>query len=125
MTTASREISKTLKQQRLMLELTLRKLAARPGVSASHLARIERGERFPLAYILRKIAKPLGLDESLLMVTAGYLSPDSSSETGEEHRICKQLDPYVARVLSEEPIEIQRTVIGILSILKSVARAKE
>ena len=119
------EIGKTLKQQRLMLELTLRELAARSGVSASHLARVERGERFPSGHILRKIAKPLGLDEGLLMVTAGYLSPQPPSETGEEHRIFKGLDPYVAKVLSEEPIEIQRTVVALLTILKSVAKAKE
>ncbi|GAI16752.1 unnamed protein product [marine sediment metagenome] len=123
MMTASREIGKTLKQRRLMLELTLRELAAKSGVSASHLGRIERGERFPSGHILRKIAKPLGLDESLLLTTAGYLSPDS--ENSEEHRIYRRLDPYVAKVLSEEPVEVQRTVIGILSILKSVARAKE
>jgi len=33
-----------------------------------------------------------------------------------------QLDPYVVNVLSREPIEVQRTVIGILSILKSLAK---
>ncbi len=124
MTTASREIGKTLKQRRLMLELTLRELADRSGVSASHLARVERGERFPSGHILRKIARPLELDESLLMTIAGYLPPQPHSETGEEH-IYRGLDPYVARVLAEEPVEVQRTVIGILSILKSVARAKE
>ncbi len=123
MTTASNEIGKTLKQRRLSLELTLRELAAKSGVSASHLSRIEKGDRFPSGHILRKIAKPLGLDESLLMTMAGYL-PDSSSETGGPG-LYRRLDPYVAKVLSEEPVEIQRTVIGILSILKSVARAKE
>ena len=34
----------------------------------------------------------------------------------------RQLDPYVARMLGEEPPEVQRAVIGILSLLKSVAR---
>ncbi len=125
MTTASNEIGKTLKQRRLMLELTLRELATRSGVSASHLARVERGERFPSGHILRKIAKPLDLDESLLMTIAGYLPPQPPSETGEEPSLYRGLDPYVARVLVEEPVEVQRTVIGILTILKSVARAKE
>ena len=118
MTTASREIGKTLKQRRLMLELTLRELAAKSGVSASHLARIERGERFPSGHILRKIAKPLDLDESLLLTIAGFLSPESSSESSEAYHIYKQLDPYVAKVLSEEPVEIQRTVVVFLTILK-------
>jgi len=119
------EIGKTLKHQRLMLELTLRELAARSGVSQSHLARIERGERFPSGHILRKIAKPLGLDESLLMVTAGYLSPQSSSETGEEPGLYRQLDPYVVKVLSEEPVTMQRVVLGILSILRSLVQSVE
>jgi len=122
MPTVSNEIGKTLKQRRLMLELTLRELAAKAGVSVSHLARVERGDRFPSGHILRKLAKPLDLDESLLMVTAGYLPPQPPSETGVG---TVGLDPYVARVLAEEPVEAQRTVIGILSILKSVTRAKE
>ncbi len=121
MTTAN-EIGKTLKQQRLSLELTLRELAARSGISASHLARVERGERFPSGHILRKIAKPLDLDESLLMTIAGYLPPQPSSETGEEPGLYRQLDPYVAKVLSEEPVHVQRTIIAILTILKSMTK---
>jgi len=34
----------------------------------------------------------------------------------------KGLDPYVAKVLAQEPAETQRTVIGILNILKSLSR---
>ncbi len=125
MTLGRNEIGKTLKQRRLVIPLTLRGLAARSGVSQSHIARVERGERFPSGHILRKIAKPLGLDESLLMVTAGYLSPQSSSETGEEPGLYRRLDPYVAKVLSEEPVTMQRAVIGILSILRSLAQSVE
>jgi transcriptional regulator with XRE-family HTH domain len=117
MTTASNEIGKTLKQQRLSLELTLRELAAKSGVSASHLGRVERGDRFPSGHILRKIAKPLGLDASLLMTMAGYL-PDSSSETGEEPGPYRRLDPYVAKVLSEESVHVQRTIVTLFTILK-------
>jgi len=36
-----------------------------------------------------------------------------------------RLDPYVARVLAQEPVEIQRAVIGILTILKSIAKGAE
>jgi len=125
MTTASNrnEIGKTLKQRRLSLELTLRELAARSGISASHIARVERGERFPSGHILRKIAKPLDLDESLLMTIAGYLPPQPSSETGEEYRIYRGLDPYVAKVLSEEPVHVQRAVVSLLTIVKAIAKA--
>lgn len=122
MTASNRnEFGKTLKQRRLMLKLTLRELAAKSGVSVSHLARVERGERFPSVHILRKIAKPLGLDESLRMIMAGYLPPEPS----EEHRLYKGFDPYVARVLSEEPVQVQRTVVALPTILKNIARVKE
>ena len=101
-----------------MVPLTLRELAARAGVSASHLGRIERGERFPSASILRKIARPLGFDEDELFMLAGYLSP--GTPLGSESQ--EGLDPYVAKMLSREPIETQRAIIGILSILKSIAQ---
>ena len=121
MTTADNEFGKTLKQRRLLIPLTLRELAAKSGVSQSHLARIERGERFPSGHILRKLAKPLELDVSLLMTMAGYLPSERASETSEEYRIYRQLDPYVAKVLSEEPVHIQRAVVSLLIIVKAIA----
>ena len=119
-------LGRILKQRRVMIPLTLRGLAAISGMSPSHLGRIERGERFPSALILRKIAEPLGFGESELFSLAGYLSPrpsslDERSVDGSSGR----LDPYVGRILSQEPVEVQRTVIGILSILKSIAKATE
>jgi transcriptional regulator with XRE-family HTH domain len=75
MNTMETNLSTIIKRQRVMVPLTLRELAARAGVSASHLGRIERGERFPSANILRKIARPLGFDEDELFMLAGYLSP--------------------------------------------------
>ncbi len=118
----SNDLGKILKQRRVMVPLTLGELAAASGVSASHLGRIERGERFPSARILRKIAKPLGASESELLTLAGYLSPQPS--TGAERPSVGQLDPYVAVVLSQEPVEIQRAVVAILTIMKSLARGR-
>jgi len=40
----------------------------------------------------------------------------------EPHYDVDRLDSYVARMLSQEPVEIQRAIIGILTILKSVAK---
>ncbi len=113
-----------LKQQRVIIPLMLQELAAASGVSPSHLGRIERGERFPSARILRKIAKPLGFDEDELFTLAGFLSPQASgvAEDSKPGYLARQLDPYVARMLAEEPVEIQRSVIGILSLLKGIAR---
>ncbi|MFC1957908.1 helix-turn-helix domain-containing protein, partial [Chloroflexota bacterium] len=95
-------LGKILKQQRTTIPLTLKELTATSGVSASHLGRIERGERFPSAHILRRLAKPLGFDEDELFTLAGFLSPtprvaeDRAPLYSNHH-----LDPYVAKTLSE------------------------
>jgi transcriptional regulator with XRE-family HTH domain len=118
------ELGKIIKQSRIKVPLTLQELAAVSKVSASHLGRIERGERFPSARILRRIARPLGFDEDELFTLAGFLSPQEPggiAEAGARYT-GRQLDPYVARMLAEETPEVQRAVIGILSLLKSVAR---
>jgi len=118
------ELGKIIKQQRITVPLTLQELTAKSGVSSSHLGRIERGERFPSAHVLRKIARPLGFEEDELLTLAGYLSPqprriaeESPSYSG------RRVDPYVARVLAQEPVDTQRAVIGILTILKSLAKS--
>jgi len=116
-------LGRIIKQRRVTVPLTLQELAAGSGVSSSHLGRIERGERFPSARILRKIAKPLGFDEDELFTFAGYLSPQRSGIAEESPEYSgSRLDPYVASVLAREPIDVQRTVIGVLTILKSLAK---
>ncbi|MBI4181316.1 MAG: helix-turn-helix transcriptional regulator [Chloroflexi bacterium] len=117
-------LGRIIKQQRLSLPITLQQLATTSDVSASHLGRIERGERFPSAHILQRIAKPLGFEEDELFTLAGYLSPQPTivAEPSPTYG-SKRLDPYVAKVLAQEPVELQRAVIGILTILKSIARS--
>ncbi len=117
-------LGKIIKQQRITVPLTLQKLTAQSGVSSSHLGRIERGERFPSAHVLRKIAGPLDFEEDELLTLAGYLSPQPRriAEEGPGYS-GGRVDPYVARVLAQEPVEVQRTVIGILTILKSIAKS--
>ena len=123
MTTGNRNnLARILRQQRVMRELTLLQLGQMSGVSSSHLGRIERGERFPSARILRKIATPLGLAEGELFTSAGYLSPQPTAEV--ETPTGERLDPYVTTVLSLEPLDVQRAVVGILSVLKSIAQAR-
>lgn len=116
-------LAPTLRQQRLLLSLTLSELAAKSGVSPSHLVRIESGERFPSAHVLLKIAKPLGFDEDEIFMLAGFLSQHSST-IAENDPACrtKRLDPYVASVLAQEPVELQRATIAILSILRSLGK---
>ena len=116
-------LGEIIRQQRVTIPLTLQELADMADVSPSHLGRIERGERFPSARILRKIAKPMGFEEDELFTLAGYLSPQS--DTLAEDRTSYsggRLDPYVSKVLAQEPIEVQHAVVGILSMLKSIAK---
>jgi transcriptional regulator with XRE-family HTH domain len=115
------DLGEIIRRQRVIMSLTLAELAERSGVSASHLGRIERGERFPSARILRRLAQPLGVEEGELMTWANYLSPASVAEEGPTYLGDRRLDPHVARMLSQEPVDVQRAVIGILSILKSIA----
>jgi len=119
-----KNLGEIIRQRRVTVPLTLQELSAISGVSPSHLGRIEREERFPSARILRRIARPLGFEEDELFALAGYLSPHSPSlaEAREEYG-GGQLDPYVSRVLAQEPVDVQRAVIGILTILKSIAKS--
>ena len=120
----SRELGKIIKQQRVAVDLTLQQLSSKSGVSPSHLGRVERGQRFPSAHILHRIAGPLGFDEDELFTLAGYLSPHAVgvTERGNGYR-SGRLDPYVAGVLGQETPEIQRAVVGILTMLKNIARS--
>jgi transcriptional regulator with XRE-family HTH domain len=115
------DLGELIRQARLMQRLTLKDLSAKSGVSGSHLGRVERGERYPSGAILRKIAEPLGMGENELFTLAGYLTPVSSGEA-KSPSSHKKIDPYVARVLGQEPVDVQRAVIGILTILKSIAQ---
>jgi len=120
MTSNSKNIGRIIKEHRVTNRLTLNQLGGMSGVSSSHLARIERGERSPSAHILRKVATPLGFGESELLTFAGYLSPQPYTEA--ERTEMGRLDPHVAWLLSKEPIEIQRTVVEILRVLKGMTR---
>ena len=112
-----------IKQRRISLSLSLREVAEKSGVSAAHLRRVEKGERFPSTHVLRKIAQPLFFQEDELFNLAGYLTlqPSAPAEkmvTDSEHR----LDPLVARVLAQELVEVQRVAYALAIIIKGLAR---
>jgi len=121
---SSQNLGRIIKQQRFITGLTLRELSASSGVSSSHLGRVERGERFPSAHVLRRIARYLNFEEGELFALAGYFSSQSPTvaETVAENSV-KQLDPIVTRALAQEPIEVQRAVLVILTVLKSIAKS--
>jgi len=117
----NKSLGEILKRRRVTMLLTLAGLSAKSGVSPSHLDRIERGERFPSARVLHKIAEPLDFNEGELLTYAGYL-PSRPSSTADSFA-GRRLDPYVALILSQEPVETQRLVVTILGLLKSMAKS--
>lgn len=119
------QIGKIIKKRRVSIPLTLYELGSDSGVSQSHLGRIERGERLPSAHVLRKIAKPLGFKEEELFMIAGFLSSPSNEQENNTTYRNLEVDPLVANVLSHEPVEVQRAVIGILSLLKIIAQTNK
>jgi len=117
------DLGEAIRRQRVTVPLTLHELATMSGVSPSHLGRIERGERYPSARVLRKIAKPLGLGEDGLFTLAGYLSPHSPGVAEADPGYSGgRVDPYVAGVLAREPADVQRALVAILTILKNIAK---
>ena len=68
------EVAKMIKEQREGLGITMSQLSEKSGVCLSHIARVEKGERFPSALVLRRLAKPLHLSEGQLLATAEYLT---------------------------------------------------
>ncbi|HXX59392.1 MAG TPA: helix-turn-helix transcriptional regulator [Dehalococcoidales bacterium] len=116
-------IGKILKRQRMNIPLTLQELSRKTGISPSHIGRIERGQRFPSAKVLIKLAKPLGYDENELFTLAGYLNR-AGMDDGIGGNMCARVDPLVLRMLSQEPLEVQRNVVNILNILKSLSKTR-
>ncbi|MBI2830016.1 MAG: helix-turn-helix transcriptional regulator [Chloroflexi bacterium] len=122
----AKALGELLRRRRVVIPLTLHQLAEMADVSPSHLGRIEKGKRFPSAHILKRVAKPLGFEENELFTLAGYLTrqPFMTAEKPVQYD-STHLDPYVAMALSQEPVEVQRALIAILSILKNIANAEK
>ena len=85
MTDNGNDLGRMLKRRRLMMALTLHELGTAAGVSPSHLGRIERGERFPSASILRRIAG-FGDDERECRII--FKSADSCTKSVEASAGC-------------------------------------
>ncbi len=113
-------IGELIRSKRTSLSKTVTKISNETGISQAHLGRIERGERLPSAKVLRKLAGPLGFSETELFTLAGFLSSKPDDQPGLTRP--SGLDPFVAASLAAEPPEVQRAVLGILSLLKSLRK---
>lgn len=93
---------KLIREQRKKLSLSLGKLSSMSGVSLSHLARIERGERSPSIQALQKIAEPLGFDLNELLIMTGHLSPGLSLYSEEQkEKLRIELNTLLERTISD------------------------
>jgi transcriptional regulator with XRE-family HTH domain len=111
-------LGKLPEDRRLAFSMSCKDVAAKAGVSISYNARVEKGTRFPSAPILRKLAGPLSLDESILFKEAGYLSqPATETPLIPEGN----LDLLVGRMFSQKPVEIQRLAVNLALVMKSAA----
>ncbi|MDO8886686.1 helix-turn-helix transcriptional regulator [Candidatus Oleimmundimicrobium sp.] len=95
-----------LKKQREKKGLSIRALAKYSDVSDSFLSQIELGKRFPSAKVLRKLARPLGVKEEILMREAGYLPEMVREESAKYGVECVDVSK-----LSEEDKRLVRDMI--------------
>ena len=73
-------LGEALRKRRKEKGLTIVQVSRASGVHPSHLARIEKGERFPSGHVLKKLTEPLGFTEVELLKLAGFLSRDDSDK---------------------------------------------
>ena len=93
---------KIIRDQRKRQSLSLYKLSSISGISVSHLARIERGERSPSIQTMQKMAEPLGLDLNELLVITGHLSPGVSLNSKEQReKLLDELNNLLERTISD------------------------
>jgi transcriptional regulator with XRE-family HTH domain len=98
----TQNLGSIVRRQRIRLGLTLKDLAAKSGVSVSHLGRIENAQRYPSPNVLRKIAEPLDLDENEIFNLAGYLPIEQTKTPDlEKHKLLAELDILIDRVTSD------------------------
>ncbi len=73
-------LGQILRKRRKERGLSLVKLGKVSGLHHAHIARLERGQRFPTGRTLRKLAKPLGFSELQLLKAAGFISQEGLDE---------------------------------------------
>jgi DNA-binding MarR family transcriptional regulator/transcriptional regulator with XRE-family HTH domain len=75
-------IGERLRQARTARNLTQRDVAARAGVGAPHLSKIEAGKEQPGRELLLRVAGVLGLDADELLLAAGLLPSWAAARAG-------------------------------------------
>lgn len=87
---AQQSAGRLLRELRQAQKRSLRATASELGLAASHLSRLERGERNPSPEMSQRIADYYGVPNEVIELAEGRIPPD------------------VARILSEHPEELDR-----------------
>jgi transcriptional regulator with XRE-family HTH domain len=74
------ELGTFIRDRRLSLRLSLRRLSDVSGISNPYLSQIERGLRKPSAEVLQQIARALVVPTEQLYVRAGILEPSTDGD---------------------------------------------
>ncbi|ONK21193.1 immunity repressor protein [Bacillus sp. VT-16-64] len=70
----AKEFGEYIRKIRKNKKMTIRQLELYSGVSNSYLSQLENGKRgIPSADIIKKLAPPLGVSQTELMIKAGYI----------------------------------------------------
>ena len=74
------ELGSFIRDRRLSLRLSLRRMSDASGISNPYLSQIERGLRKPSAEVLQQIARALAVPTEQLYVRAGILDPTTDGD---------------------------------------------
>jgi transcriptional regulator with XRE-family HTH domain len=95
------ELGSFIREQRERSALSLRKLAARAGISNPYLSQIERGLRRPSADILKSLAKALSISAETLYERAGLLDRPPGRDVAAAIHADPALTPGQKQALTE------------------------
>ncbi len=104
MKTINKKLGSLLHQRRKEKRLTLKQLAKVADASVSYIGRIERGERSPTAFVLVKLAEPLGFGRLELLTISGLLPKDQIDD-----RIL-QFKKKITMVVLDNTISLMREI---------------
>ncbi|HUF32885.1 MAG TPA: helix-turn-helix transcriptional regulator [Acidimicrobiales bacterium] len=103
-----RDLGGFIREQRMVGQISLRKLSEMAGISNPYLSQIERGLRKPSAEILQQIAKALRISAETLYVRAGILE---EREGDEDVTMALLRDPLLSEDQKQTLLHVYRSFV--------------
>ena len=105
------DIHEYVRENRIGQQLSIQELSKLSGVSASHISRIERGNRKPSPRTLEKLAPHLSVSYMNLLEVANLIHSTSSEKVSLEEVLMKENLLYKESVIT---MEIKKQIIQLL-----------